>query len=343
MNAAVFVSLACLVCLGVGGSGQDVLRNPAQPPAANAGRVVSPQKVWRIKDAGEGYFLTNPAALRFGADGTLFVQDVNKILRFDADGRFLRAYKPQSVSGSFLFFGLDLTSDAVVTFERVGQRVYIFDLATGAERGFRLPGDGRANNQFLFCRNNRLYFADSQRIFSYSMDGKPEGPEISLATDQASEEEGPALRTVTASVRVAALGATEAMLCTSFDYRVRRLDLAAGRIARVFTRDYKSVRNENASTSGLAPNKMDVGGLQVVGDRLWVFTSTSDQVKGTLVDVFDLEGRYVDNFFLQVRDGEALVPLSFGAKAISGRDLVVTRRTGAEISIEKFTLPAGVE
>jgi hypothetical protein len=72
-----------------------------------------------------------------------------------------------------------------------------------------------------------------------------------------------------------------------------------------------------------------------------VFTSTSDQVKGTLVDVFDLEGRYVDNFFLQVKDGEALVPLSFGAKTMSGRDLVV-RRSGADIGVEKFTLPAGV-
>ena len=342
MNAALFVSLVGLVCLGAGGSGQDVLRNPAQPPAANAGRVVSPQKVWRIKDAGDGYFLTNPGELRFGADGTLFVQDVNKILRFDADGRFLRAYKPRSASGSFMFHGLDLTNDAVVTFERVGQRVYIFDLATGAERGFRLPGDGRPTNEFLFCRNNRLYFAGSQRILSYTMDGKPDGPEISLATDQASEEEGPALRTLTASVRAATLGATEAMLCTSFDYRVRRVDLAAGRITRAFARDYKSVRNENASTSGLAPNKLDVGGLQVVGDQLWVFTSTSDQVKGTLVDVFDRDGRYLDSFFLQVKDGEALVPLSFGPKTMSGRDLVIVRRSGAEVSIEKYTLPAGV-
>jgi hypothetical protein len=241
-----------------------------------------------------------------------------------------------------MFYGLDLTNDAVVTFERVGQRVYIFDLGTGAERGFRLPGDGRPNNQFLFCRNNRLYFADSRRIFSYSMDGKPEGPEISLATDQASEEEGPALRVLTAHVRVAHLGTTEAMVCSSFDYSVRRVDLAAGRITRAFTRDYKSVRNENPSTGGLAPNKLDIGGLQVVGDRLWVFTSTSDRVKGTLVDVFDLDGRYLDNFFLQVKDGETLVPLSFGPKTMSDRDLVVVRRNGAEMSIEKFTLPAGV-
>lgn len=51
-----------------------------------------------------------------------------------------------------------------------------------------------------------------------------------------------------------------------------------------------------------------------------MFTSTSNQVKGTLVDVFDLEGRYVDNFFLQVRDGEALVPLSFGIETMSGRE-----------------------
>jgi hypothetical protein len=80
-----------------------------------------------------------------------------------------------------------------------------------------------------------------------------------------------------------------------------------------------------------------------VGDRLWVFTSTSDQAKGTLVDVFDLEGRYLDNFFLQVKDGEAVVPLSFGIKTMSDRDLVVVRRNGAEVSIGKFTLPAGAE
>ena len=119
-------------------------------------------------------------------------------------------------------------------------------------------------------------------------------------------------------------------------------DLAGGRTVGAFTRDYVGVRNENESTRALVPNKLDVGGLQVVGDRLWVFTSTQDQARGTLVDVFDLQGRYLDNFYLQVKDGEKVVPLAFNPKAISGRDIVMVLRNGTEIRIESFALPPAV-
>ncbi len=42
----------------------------------------------------------------------------------------------------------------------------------------------------------------------------------------------------------------------------------------------------------------DIRDLYVVGDRLWVLTSTVDPKKGRIVDVFDFEGRYLDAFYL---------------------------------------------
>ncbi len=333
--------LAIMTVIGLGSPGiaQDVVRNPNRPLAAGAGRVIALQKTWSIKDTGDGYFLTNPMGLAVGPDGSVFVVDVNKILRFDATGRFVRAYKPSSVSDPFLFQGADIAGDTLVTFQRVGQRAYLFDLKTGAERTIDVPGGGRPMVQFLFCRNNRLYFSDPEKIFSYSLDGKKDGPDIPLPTDQTEWSEGPTARFVTASVRVAPLGDTEAVLCSSFDYLVRRIELTSGRVVKAFRREYERVKNQSPTSPQLY--KLDIGGLLPIGDRLWVFTSTSDATRGTLVDVFDRDGRYVDSFFLQAKDGDSAVPLSFAPKAASGRDLVIGHRKGTGFTIAKYTLPAG--
>jgi hypothetical protein len=42
----------------------------------------------------------------------------------------------------------------------------------------------------------------------------------------------------------------------------------------------------------------DVQNMLVREDKLWVLTSTFQDGKGILVDVFNLEGEYLDNFYL---------------------------------------------
>ncbi len=44
----------------------------------------------------------------------------------------------------------------------------------------------------------------------------------------------------------------------------------------------------------------DVLGLFFHKDQLWIKTSTKDEKKGTLFDVFNKEGKYVDNFYLKL-------------------------------------------
>jgi hypothetical protein len=67
---------------------------------------------------------------------------------------------------------------------------------------------------------------------------------------------------------------------------------ASGKVTKAFCRAYTRV--PSGRPSPWPPYQNDIGALVVHGDRLWVFTSTSDEAKGTLVDVFDLEGRYLN-------------------------------------------------
>ncbi|MGD2093054.1 MAG: hypothetical protein PVH61_43230 [Candidatus Aminicenantes bacterium] len=44
----------------------------------------------------------------------------------------------------------------------------------------------------------------------------------------------------------------------------------------------------------------DVYRLLADGDRVWALTSTIDNTKGILVDVFNPDGKYIDRFYLQI-------------------------------------------
>ena len=47
----------------------------------------------------------------------------------------------------------------------------------------------------------------------------------------------------------------------------------------------------------------DINKIFVAGDNIWVITSTRNERQSRLVDVFDAQGKYVDNFFLEFPSG----------------------------------------
>jgi len=96
------------------------------------------------------------------------------------------------------------------------------------------------------------------------------------------------------------------------EFQVTALDLQTGKILRVFQRAFDRVENDDAqaspaglSVSGMTVSpprlklKNDISGLFPRENLLWIMTSTQDKTKGTLVDVFDDEGRYLDCFYLK--------------------------------------------
>jgi hypothetical protein len=79
----------------------------------------------------------------------------------------------------------------------------------------------------------------------------------------------------------------------------------------------------------VAKYHLDIQMMFMVKDKLWVITSMVDEKKGILVDVFDGEGHYVDNFYLSYPEG--VEPYSVGRwiKAASD-DFIYTVEKGGE-------------
>jgi len=75
----------------------------------------------------------------------------------------------------------------------------------------------------------------------------------------------------------------------------------------------------------------DIRELLVYKDHLWVITSTYEEDKGYLVDVFNPEGKYVDNFYLKLADKTTFLTLGFYQIAIWGDFLFHIKRTEEEL------------
>jgi hypothetical protein len=91
------------------------------------------------------------------------------------------------------------------------------------------------------------------------------------------------------------------------DYLIEVVDLATGVVIKRFNRAYPKVPHVEQKRQLDFRKKYgtpkieyepDVNNLYPVGERLWVETSTDDKTKGRLIDVFDKDGRFLDNFYL---------------------------------------------
>jgi hypothetical protein len=86
------------------------------------------------------------------------------------------------------------------------------------------------------------------------------------------------------------------------DYLIKQIDINSGALANSFKRDYPRLRNPKSEIKEMRMKfpefENDVQALLVHKNRLWVLTSTFDPKRGILVDVFDEQGKYMDNFFL---------------------------------------------
>ena len=96
------------------------------------------------------------------------------------------------------------------------------------------------------------------------------------------------------------------------EYLVKLYDIESHKILRSFSRKYKRVKppedyrwggiySRDGQRMGPPPPKFfnDISALYIVNDKLWVRTSTRDEEKGYLIDVFEFDGQFVDSFYLK--------------------------------------------
>lgn len=304
---------------------QSVIENPSRPVGApEAGRTITLKEVQRITDQEGRFSFEDPSDILVGKDGCVLVQDRKQCLKFDASGKFV---------GNLLKLGqgpgelVDLT-DVLVT----DKEIILYSSNVCRAVFLSLRGDvlgtksmARPLRDLVAYRGETIYLIESDKInvLEYikntgikergyqlvKVDGKgaivPTSVRLPLTV---STMEG-------SSISINLLQRADVDERSVFvnhtpGYLVDLVDLESGTIVRSFRREYERVpykkkeRSKNIPKNYTLPEAPkfynDIRRLLVRGDKLWVVTSTIDQTKGILVDVFDRIGRYLDNFYLPI-------------------------------------------
>jgi hypothetical protein len=333
---------------------QTIFKNSEKPSNPKAGRILSLKEELRITDAGGEFFLQYPSIVKTAPDGSIFLRDRDELLHLDARGRFLRnLYKKGQGPGEL---------NSVSNFEPVGDLLLVHSNSPGKLVWFDTQGkaikeislaaeSGRLD--LLFRRGGRSYFF-KQGVPSST--GKVTPSDLPFSLWSISDDGGGGREVTTFLTKAIAFGraymwdslqtavVNDRYLFVGYanPYAIRVYDLLEERLLRTFSRTYKRLPSAKENRGAIISSDGrriempgseyldDIAALFAVGDMLWVRTSTRDTEKGILFDVYNVEGRYVDAFYIKT----AGRPL-----AVEGDAVFIVEKTPEEtIEIVKYRI-----
>ena len=320
MRACRFLTSSLLV-LAIHLNAQEIVKNPSKPANPKAGRILSLKEELRITDAGGEFFFQYPFNLKVGPDGSLYFRDRDELIRLD--GRFLRNYyrKGQGPGELNNVSGFECVGDLLLVHSNNPGKLVWFDVQGRADKEISLSEVGRL--EFIFHAGDTSYFF-KQGLIEPSRGAVPVAvPHFLLAVfddaKQKRELTSFPVRTLAVggamlwdSIQAAVMDGRFVFVTHSNPYSIKVFDCLARSLLRTFSRPYKRVGRPKDSRPGsittsdgtryVMPGSEylnDVGAMFVAKDKLWIQTSTKDPDKGALFDVFDVDGRYVDMFYLK--------------------------------------------
>lgn len=310
---------------------QTVIENPEKPLGTNAGRVLKLEEIFRITDESGDFYFSRPLNLKEDSEGYIFIIDENQFLKFSADGKylknlFIKGRGPGEIATQY-HSGLSyfLLKDDIFLYDRDGSKIIHMNgdgnlieeirlKMTRLQRMYGLTDEG-----FIFInesRNDRKKsgFQDvDMSIIAVSEDGSY-GKNVLVFPKKIywSRTSGGEFSVDWARFYGLYDSKTQKIFVSHTDeYKIVLADLGKGQVIKRFKRKYtrvKYVMPERLKQSPFykrfnPPKKKyedDILGLFFYKNHLWIKTSTKDEKKGTLFDVFNKEGKYVDNFYFKL-------------------------------------------
>ena len=315
------VFLAAVLSLPSPSFPQAIVKNPAEPLAKDAGRVLALSEVWRISDESGEFYFKHPHYFKVAEDGSIFLSDNEQFLKFSADGKFLRNLymKGQGPGELEEYFYFHINGRSLFIQSMPSQRCWRADLEGSYQEPINLTKKdyrgflGVLPEGFLFLKTTWPPFsertgklmeilhtvvlvdregAERQELVTF----RPKmylAPNAGMSWDPDINELNPDGKRLYA--------------VHSLDYLIDVIELPSGRITMRLSRAYEKVPYNEADHdvefrkkfgSPKREFKADIDNLLPLRDELWVATSTEDKAKGRLIDVFDKDGRYIDSFYL---------------------------------------------
>ncbi len=325
---------------------QQIIENPEKPLSEKAGRIVELERILQVKDTEAEFFFQYPLNPKIAPDNSFFIKDRNQLLRFDQTGRFMHNYFKQGQGPGEMVYvrNYNFFQDGIIIQSSNPPKLMWFDFSGELLKEMTIPQ--MAGSIYLFNRGDNFYFIKDQfpRI-----SGEPrivDAPQILIRFTVGGEKsvdlaEFPTKNYVVRGKKGGAGAVPINNLITvssqnrflfvshTLEYSIKLFDAEVNQVTKIIKRKYNRVRSskemEERKGGPIIDGKVvtppplkyanDIEHLFIVNDKLWVLTSTRDEEQRALMDVFDIEGKYIDNFYLPLP--KRLASLGFNLKPIS--------------------------
>lgn len=300
---------------------QEIIRNPEKPSSPNSGRILKVQEVMRITDEGGEFFFKRPYSLKVAENGNIFMVDAEQFLKFSPEGKFIanlfkQGQGPGEIQSAFIFV---LHKDDIYAYDLMGIKI------------IHMTQEGKLIDEFKFMNrysnfigvfNDNFILTEMSWPAIEERTGKLFDVPSSIVLISKAEEVirksssfpipmylGPNFSVSWGSFRPILTDDGRAII-TAYgeEYNVAVLDPGTLEVLRKFNRKYPRVkRPKREAPPRPSPIKIpereyedDIVYVYTFKGNIWVRTSTADKQKGTLFDVFNQEGKYIDCFWLNV-------------------------------------------
>ena len=309
---------------------QDVVKNGRVPLNPDGGRVLNIEEVLRIEGEGEGYFHNGATALDVDGEGNIYIQDAwstaipMHFLKFSPDGRFIKDLYRQGegpgeianmyefVLGDDVIYVFDMTKRKLIVFSMEGELVEeIKHEKDGLSELLGLHGGGlvAVRREYPVERPTSGLYDILHHIGLLPCEGGEPKPPLTLSQKSFFIASGLGGGGMSWAPSILALRQGKIAACTTCNYLVEVYDLDKKKVITRFNRRYPRIKYEMQDRMKDFVNKFnapkkkyvnDIKNLFIDGDFIWVETSTVDEEKGKLFDLFDDQGRFLDSFFIPI-------------------------------------------
>lgn len=311
---------------------QVVINNPDRPKNRKASRAIQLEEILRFQDDGKNLVLRNPQQLVQLKDGSLIFFDYPHVYKVDNQGRlvFKVPRQGQGPGESQHPNAYIIEENRVRLYSWVPPKVLEYDLSGKFLKEFKTPYHGPFD--FMGTIGGRLYAIRDEIRFSDAIrqegivntpyrlyEVSPDFQSLRRIHDIAMEHYIKNARWVKRAMFTAIPYRHFLFYVHSADYRIEKYDLGDEKVERIFSRAYspppskeeENIRDpyERYPRSFRPPPQPEfaIQRLQVFRDTLWVKTSAEmDGGSRWQIDVFDLNGNYIDCFYLCFPENQKL-------------------------------------
>ena len=349
---------------------QEIIENPEKPLSEKAGRIVDLEKILQVKDTEAEFFFQYPLNPKIAPDNSFFIKDRNQLLRFDQTGRFTQNYFKQGQGPGEMVYvrNYNFFQDGIIIQSSNPPKLMWFNFSGELLKEITIPQ--MAGSTYLFNRSDDFYFIKdqfprisgeprivdaSQKLIKFTESGEEPVDLAEFPTKQyvVRGKTGGAGAVPINNLITASLQNRFLFVSHTLEYSIKLYDAEENQVTKIIRRRYNRVRpsKEVLERKGgpiidgkvVTPPPLkyanDIEHLFIVNDKLWVLTSTRDEEQRALIDVFDVQGKYIDSFFIPLP--KRLASLGFHLKPIyiyGGLFLAVEKNQDETYSLVKYKI-----